>query len=366
MQPVLNFRSDTQTLPTREMLEAIQRAPLGDDVYDEDPTVAQLETLAAHMLGKEAALLVISGTMGNLCALMAHANPGDEILLDSESHIYCDEGGGMSSAAGLMPRVLESRKRVLDPDELRAAIRPRDLHHPTPRLLCLENTHNRSGGRVIPLEIQNRLCDVAHEHGLAVHLDGARIFNAAIALRVEAAAVAEHADSAMFCLSKGLSCPLGSVLIGSREFIAKADRCRKRIGGGMRQAGVIAACGLVALETMIDRLAEDHVNAWILADAVNKVPGLHVDLDSVQTNMVNVDHADTGLSTSEVLKRFQATGLIALGRPPRQFRLVTNRHHDLAAVEEAVHRIRTALAGIPIRRDKSAGSAQLAVAGSTS
>ncbi|HET6329107.1 MAG TPA: GntG family PLP-dependent aldolase [Planctomycetaceae bacterium] len=343
MKPLLNFRSDTQTLPTIEMLDAIRDAPLGDDTYDEDPTVTRLEELAAKMLGKEAALLVISGTMGNLCALMAHASPGDEVLLDAQSHIYAYEAGGIANVAGLMPLALSSHKGILDPDELQTAIRPPNLHHPTPRLLCLENTHNLSGGRVVPLRIQNRLCEVAHDHGLAVHLDGARIFNAAIKQGVPAAAVAQHADSIMFCLSKGLSCPLGSLLVGSREFIAKADHCRKRVGGGMRQAGIIAACGIVALENLIDRLADDHSHARVLAESVHAVPGLRVDLESVETNMVNVDHSDTGLTTPEILKRFQAAGLLASGRPPRQFRLVTNRHHDRAAVEEAVTRIRTAL-----------------------
>jgi threonine aldolase len=344
MQPVLNFRSDTQTLPTPEMLEAIQHAPLGDDSLHEDPTVSRLQEVAARMLGKEAAMLVISGTMGNLCALLAHASPGDEVLLDSQSHIHEYEVGGMAGVAGLMPRALVSRKGMLDPDDVRAAIRPPGLLYAMPRLLCLENTHNLSGGRVVPLALQNRLCDLAHEHGLAVHLDGARIFNAAIAQGVTAAAVAERADSVMFCLSKGLSCPLGSLLVGSREFIAKAERCRQRIGGNMRQAGVIAACGLVALETMIDRLADDHANASILANAVNEIPGLRVDLESVQTNMVYVDHGDTGLSTSEILGRFKAEGLLASPRPPRHFRLVAHRHHDRAAVDEAVRRIHKALA----------------------
>jgi threonine aldolase len=350
MTAVLNFRSDTQTLPTPEMLEAIRHAPLGDDTYDEDPTVTRLEQLAAKMLGKEAALLVISGTMGNLCALMAHANPGDEVLLDSQSHIYAYEAGGMANVAGLMPMALTSHKGMLDPDEVKAVMRPANLHHPVPRLLCLENTHNLSGGRVLPLETQNRLCQVAHERGLAVHLDGARIFNAAIQQDVSPAVVAQHTDSVMFCLSKGLSCPLGSVLVGSHDFIAKADHCRKRIGGGMRQAGVIAACGIVALENLVNRLADDHANARILAEAVNNVPGLRVDLESVETNMVNVDHSDTGLTTPEILSRFQSAGLLASGRPPRQFRLVTNRHHDRAAVDEAVRRIRTALAGVAVRR----------------
>jgi threonine aldolase len=277
---------------------------------------------------------------------MAHANPGEEVLLDAQSHIHEYEAGGMANVAGLMPRALASRKGVLDPDELRAAIRPPGLLHPIPRLLCLENTHNLSGGRVVPLALQNHLSDVAHERDLAVHLDGARIFNAAIAQRVTAAEVAERADSVMFCLSKGLSCPLGSLLVGSREFIAKAEHCRQRIGGAMRQAGVIAACGLVALETMISRLADDHANARILAEAVNDVRGLRVDLESVQTNMVNVDHSEAGLTTPEILARFKSAGLLASGRPPRQFRLVTNRHHDRAAVEEAVRRIRTSLAGV--------------------
>jgi len=347
---LLNFRSDTQTLPTAEMLEAIRHAPLGDDAYDEDPTVTRLEKLAAKMLGKEAAMLVISGTMGNLCALMAHANPGDEVILDFQSHIHEYEAGGMASVAGLMPRGLVSRKGVLDPDEVAAAIRRFNLLQPIPRLLCLENTHNLSGGRVVPLEVQNRLCQVAHEHGLQVHLDGARIFNAAIQQGVSAAAVAEHADSVMFCLSKGLSCPLGSLLVGGQEFIDKADHCRKRIGGGMRQAGVIAACGLVALESMVNRLADDHANARILAEAVNDVPGLRVDLESVETNMVNVEHSETGLATPEILSRFQSAGLLASDRPPRQFRLVVNRHHDRAAVEEAVRRIRAALVGVASRR----------------
>jgi threonine aldolase len=302
-----------------------------------------LEQLAAKMLGKEAALLVISGTMGNLCALMAHANPGDEVLLDSQSHIHELEVGGMAGVAGLMPRALVSRKGALDPDDVAAAIRPCGLLQPIPRLLCLENTHNLSGGRVVPLALQNHLCDVAHERGLAVHLDGARIFNAAIAQRVTAAEVAERADSVMFCLSKGLSCPLGSLLVSSRELIAKAERCRQRIGGNMRQAGVIAACGLVALESMVDRLADDHANARILAELVNDVPGLRVDMESVETNMVNVDHSATGLSTPEVLEQFKSAGLLASGRPPRQFRLVANRHHDRAAVEEAARRIRKAL-----------------------
>jgi threonine aldolase len=340
---VINLRSDTQTLPTEEMLEAIRHAPLGDDTYDEDPTVQKLETRAAEMLGKEAALLVISGHMGNLAALMAHANPGEEVVLDQESHIFYYEVGSMANVAGLMPMPVRSRGGKLDPDDLRAAIRKRNLHYPTPRLVCLENTHNRGGGTVTSLELHKELCKVAREHGLAIHLDGARIFNAAIKAGVPASFYAGHVDSVMFCLSKGLSCPLGSVLVGSREFIAKADRCRKRLGGGMRQAGIIAACGMVALEKMIDRLAEDHANAQVLARGLNETRGLHVDLEAVETNMVYADHSASGLSTDEVLARFKDAGVLASGRPPKHVRLVTHRHYDRAMIEEAVRRICTTM-----------------------
>lgn len=343
-QPALiNLRSDTQTLPTQEMLDAISRAELGDDTYGEDPTVKRFEALAAQKMGKEAALLVISGHMGNLSALMAHAAHGDEVLLDPESHIFYYEQGSMAGVAGLMPMPVPAHNGFLDPDEVRAAIRRKNLHYPVPRLLCLENTHNRSGGRAMPLELHVELCRVAHEHGLAVHLDGARIFNAAIRHGVSASSYAAHVDSVMFCLSKGLSCPLGSVIAGSRDFIARADRARKRLGGGMRQAGIIAAAGIVALETMIDRLAEDHANARLLACGLNQIPGLQVDPESVETNMVYVDHSRSEFTTDEVLSRFKAAGVLASGRPPKHVRLVTHRHYGRPDIEEALRRIRGAM-----------------------
>jgi len=343
---IINLRSDTQTLPTTEMLEAMHTAPLGDDTYDEDPTVQRFERLAAERMGKEAALLVISGTMGNLVSLMAHAGPGDEVILDPDSHIFYYEAGALAGVAGLMPMPVAGHDGMLDPDEVAAAVRKKNLHYPRPRLFCLENTHNRSGGRVTPLELHRRLCRVARQHGLAVHLDGARIFNAAIAAGVPPAAYTEDVDSVMFCLSKGLSCPLGSVVAGSREFIERADRARKRVGGGMRQAGVIAAAGIVALETMVERLAEDHANAKLLARGIGEIPGLRVDLRTVETNMVYVDHVGTGKSTDELLALLKRAGVLASGRPPRQVRLVTNRHHDQAAVEDALRRIRRAVEGI--------------------
>jgi threonine aldolase len=340
---VINLRSDTQTLPTPEMMAAIAAAPLGDDTYGEDPTVKKLEAMAAEMLGKEAAMLCISGNMANLACLMAHGGPGDEVIIDPDSHIHYYEVGGLASVAGLMPMAVPSRRGRLDPDEVRSAVRARNLHYPIPRVLCLENTHNRSGGRVTPLDLHNRLCDTAHDLGLTVHLDGARIFNAAIASGVPASAFAERADTLMFCLSKGLSCPLGSIALGSKEMIARADRARKRLGGGMRQAGVIAACGIVALETMVDRLADDHANALLLAEGINGIAGLRVDMDTVETNMVYVDHSATGLGTSEVLARLKGAGVLASGRPPAHFRLVTHRHYGADAIRDAVMRIAAAV-----------------------
>lgn len=342
---LINLRSDTQTLPTEAMLRAITTASLGDDTYHEDPTVARFEALAAARLGKDAALLVPSGHMGNLVALMVHAQPGDEVLLDRDSHIYYYEVGALANVAGLMPWPLTSSGGRLDPDELRAAIRGRDLHYPRPRLLCLENTHNRSGGRVIPVELHRVLCKIARAHGLRVHLDGARIFNAAIAAGVSVTEYTREVDSVMLCLTKGLSCPLGSVLAGSRAFIEQAERVRRRLGGGLRQAGIIAAPGIVALETMVERLAEDHHHARRLAEGIAEIPGLAVDLNAVDTNMVYVDHRGSGLDTKAVLALLQEAGVIASGRPPHQIRLVTHRHHDETTIDEALVRIHRAMVG---------------------
>jgi threonine aldolase len=341
---ILNFRSDTQTLPTEEMLEAMRNAELGDDVFGEDPTVNRLQEMSARMLGKQAALLVISGTMGNLVSLMTHASGlGGEVIVDPEAHVFYYEGGGLCSIAGWTPMPVASHAGLLDPDEVAAAIREPNIHYPSPRLLCLENTHNRSGGRVTPLDLHRKLCAVAKEHGLAVHLDGARIFNAAIAAGVAASDYAADADSVLFCLSKGLSCPLGSVIVGDGEFIERARYHRKRIGGGMRQAGIIAAAGIVALEKMIDRLADDHANAKLLARGVSEIPGLAVDVPSVETNMVNIDHTGTSLSTDEVVDKLKAAGVLVSGRPPKAIRMVTSRHTGKAEVEEATVRVRRAL-----------------------
>ena len=339
----INIKSDTQTLPTDEMFRAIATAQLGDDTYDDDPTVQKFEAMAAQRMGMQAAMLTISGNMANLAALMTHARHGDEVILDRESHIFYYEEGGLANIAGLMPMPVQSRNGMLDPEDLAAAIRSRNLHYPRPKLLCLENTHNRSGGRVIPPDLFKQLCDVARQHELAVHLDGARIFNAAIAACIEPTEYTRHVDSVMFCLSKGLSCPLGSVLCGSKAFIEQADFNRKRLGGGMRQAGVIAAPGIVALEKMVDRLADDHANAQYLAQQINQIARLTVNMACVETNMVYIDHTETGLTTGDVLKVFKSFGIIASGRPPAHVRFCTNRHHNRAVLDEVLRRLRLAM-----------------------
>ena len=341
--PIINVRSDTQTLPTPAMRKAIYDAVLGDDTYDEDPTVQEFEALAARMMGKDAALLVLSGNMGNLTALMAHASPGDEVLIDPESHIFYYEVGGLANIAGLMPMPVASHQGMLDPADVAAAIRRPNLHYPSTRLLCLENTHNRSGGRVVPLGLHQELCRVAHDHGLAVHLDGARIFNAAIAAGCEVSEYTRDVDSIQVCLTKGLGCPLGSFVAGSREFVDKVDRARKRLGGGMRQAGIIAAAGIYALTHNVTRLADDHRRAKTLARKMNEIPALSVDLTTVESNMVYIDHSATGLSSSEFAARLHTVGVIVSTRPPRHIRMCTNLHHDDAMVEEIDRRVRQSL-----------------------
>ena len=341
---ILNFRSDTQTLPTEEMLDAMRNAPLGDDVYGEDPPVCRLEGLAAEKMGMEAALLVASGTMGNLVSLMTHARKlGEAVLVDPSAHIFCNEGGGLAGIAGFMPLSLASNNGMIDPQSLETAIKKPDIHYATPRVLCLENSNNRSGGRVTPLDLHKQLCGIARKHGLAIHLDGARIFNAAVAAQIPVSEYAAEGDSIQFCLSKGLSCPVGSMIAGSAEVIEQARFHRKRGGGGMRQAGVIAAAGIVALEKMIDRLAEDHDNAKLLAAGANTISGLSVNMDVVETNIINRNHTGTGLSTNEVVTKLADVGVIVSPRAPVAIRMVTCRHTGKAEVEEAVSRMRDAL-----------------------
>jgi threonine aldolase len=343
----IDLRSDTVTRPTEAMYAAIATAPVGDDVMGEDPTVRRLEEAAAARLGKEAGLLLPSGTMANLAALMAHTRRGDEVILEAESHIFYYEAAGMAVAGSLMPRTLSGHHGALDPDEVAAAIRTEDVHFPRTGLVCLENTHNRAGGTVISLEQTRAVCAAAHAAGVPVHVDGARIFNAALALRVHAAALVADADSAMFSLSKGLSAPVGSVLVGSTAFIAAARRARKLLGGGMRQAGILAAAGLVALEQMVDRLGEDHAHARLLAERLAAVPGVAVDLATVQTNIVNFRTAPSGLEAPGFAARLRAHGVLAGARDAWTIRMVTHRHIGRDDVEAAAEAVRAVAAAAP-------------------
>lgn len=333
---IIDLRSDTVTLPTEEMLEAIRHAELGDDVFREDPTVNKLEQLAAEKMGKEAALLVTSGTQANLIALMSNTKRGDLVILEAESHIYWYEVGGISMIAGLLPWQVKSRAGAPTPEDVKAAIRPRDIHFPEPSLVCLENTHNRHGGTIITPNQIKAISEVAHAHGLKLYLDGARIFNAAVALQTDVKDFTRHVDNLMFSLSKGLCCPVGSVLVGTCEFIEKARKIRKILGGGMRQAGIIAAPGIVALETMIDRLAEDHRNARRLAEGIAKIDGIQIDLSRVQTNIVCFDVSGLGMSADVFVAKLKEKGVLALPMGENKVRLVTHRGIEREHVEKAV------------------------------
>jgi threonine aldolase len=335
----IDLRSDTVTLPTNAMRDAMRDAPVGDDVFAEDPTVNRLQELAAEMTGKKAALFVSSGTQGNLVSLMSHCQRGDEVIMEGQSHTYWSEQGGMASVAGLLPRLVESERGCPTSDALQAAIRSDDQHNPRSGLICIENTHNRHGGTVIRPEQMAAVEDVAHANGMPVHLDGARVFNAAIALGADVREITQHVDSLTFCLSKGLSAPVGSMVCGSREFIAKAHRARKVLGSGMRQAGIIAAAGIVALESMVDRLADDHANASRLALGLHEIPGVKIDLERVQTNMVYVDFEGTGVAGDALESELRQRGI--LSRPAYdRVRLVLHHGIDSADVDFVIDTIR--------------------------
>ena len=283
----VDLRSDTVTHPSEEMRRAMYEAELGDDVFGDDPTLNRLEAMAAERFGKEAAVFVASGTMGNLVSVLAHTTRGDEIILGNQSHIFRSEAGGSSVLGGISFHTVPNDARgMLDPDDVRAAIRPNDPHMPRTALVCLENTQNSCGGAALTQDDISSIADVAHENGLGLHIDGARIFNAAVALEAPVAELTREADSITFCLSKGLSCPVGSVIVGSADYIQEARRWRKMVGGGMRQVGVLAAAGIVALDSMVDRLAEDHANARKLAEGLAEVEGISIDPDALPTNLV--------------------------------------------------------------------------------
>ena len=325
MEPI-DLRSDTVTKPTPEMREAMARAEVGDDVYGEDPTVNRLQEMAAERMGKEAALFVASGTMGNLSSILAHCGRGDEAIVGDKAHTVLFEAGGISALGGVHSRQVPNQPDgSLALDDIRQAIRSDDAHHPISRLVALENTHNRCGGAALSAEYTRSVGELAHEHGLLLHIDGARIFNAAVALGVEARELAAPSDSVTFCLSKGLCAPVGSLVCGSKDFIARVHRVRKQLGGGMRQAGVLAAAGVVALESMVERLADDHRRARLLAQGLVTIPGLVLDPGTPKTNMLFCSLAEAvPLSAAQVAAALAERGVRVGVVTPRRFRLVTH------------------------------------------
>ena len=334
----IDLRSDTVTKPTPEMREAMAEAEVGDDVYRDDPTVNKLEELAADMLGKEAALFVPSGTMGNLLALLVHCQRGDEVIVGNQSHIYLNEAGGMAALGGIQACPLQNQPDgTLALDDILASIRSEDVHHPITRLICLENTQNICGGVPLTAEYTRQVGELARRNNLFLHIDGARIFNAAAAQNGPVKELVEPADSIMFCLSKGLAAPIGSMLVGTRKFISRARHLRKMLGGGMRQVGVVAAAGIISLEKMTKRLSEDHTRAKKLADGLRQVDGLIVDANSPYTNMVYLNLSEAvRIDARQVTQRMKEDGVLVDPESPRRFRLVTHYWIDDHAVEKTV------------------------------
>jgi threonine aldolase len=330
--PMIDLRSDTVTQPTEAMRRAMAAARLGDDVFGEDPTVYALEALAAKLTGKEAALFVPSGTMANLVSLLTHCGRGDEIILGDQAHIFYYEQGGSAQVGGIHPRTVPNRTDgTLDLGAVVQAIRPDDVHFPRTRLIVLENTHNRCSGAPLPPAYLQEAADLAAAHAIKIHVDGARIFNAAAALGVTVKALAQTANSLSFCLSKGLAAPVGSLVCSSADFIQRARRNRKVLGGGMRQAGVLAAAGIVALETMTDRLAEDHANARRLADGLHRLPGIEIDPARVRTNIVYARIKPPAPPAAEIVARLNAQNVKVLAIGPDQIRAVT--HHGITEAD---------------------------------
>lgn len=341
---VVDYRSDTITHPTDEMRDAMRDAIVGDDVYAEDPTVNELQALAAKKTGKEAALFVPSGTMGNEVAIGVHCPRSSELLTERESHIFLYETAGPASLWGVQVRTLEGRRGVFTPQQVAESVRdPKDAHEPRTALVTIENTHNLAGGTVWTATQTSAIARAAKEHGLRTHADGARLFNSAIAQDVSAASLVRDVDSVMFCLSKGLSAPVGSVLCGRREFIEEAWRVRKLLGGGMRQAGVLAAAGIVSLNKMVDRLRVDHENARRLASGLSKIPGLSVDLDAVQTNILFVDATRTRRDARELAVEWSKAGIRASALDARRIRFVTHRHITKEDVDWTLEELGSAL-----------------------
>ena len=324
---LVDLRSDTMTRPTPAMRKAMADADVGDDVFGEDPTIIKLEEMAAHRMGKEAAVFVASGTMGNLVSQLAHCGRGEEIILGNHSHTFFYEQGGTAAVGGIHPRTVPNQPDgTLALSEIEGAIRSDNIHFPRTRLIVLENTHNLCSGQPLDTGYIGAVGRIAQRHGLKIHVDGARIFNAAVALNVPVDKLVADADSVSFCLSKGLAAPVGSVVCGRQDFIAEARRARKVLGGGMRQAGVLAAAGVVALNEMVDRLAEDHVNARKLAEGLAEMPGLSIDPATIKTNIVYFEVNRKDMQAEQLATRLNAEGARMLPVGPGRLRAVTHYH----------------------------------------
>jgi len=333
---IIDLRSDTVTKPSAVMRRAMAEAEVGDDVYLEDPTVNRLQARAAEIFGREAGLFVPSGSMGNLTCIMAQAARGQEVVCEAAGHIYNYEMASMSAIGGVLPRVIPAEDGIMTWEQIAPAIREKSYYRPQTGLVALENTHNMAGGTVYPTRLAHKICDQAHEAGLKVHLDGARVFNAAVHLGQKVAEMTEKFDSVQFCLSKGLGAPIGSMIVGSKDFIERCRAIRKLLGGGMRQVGVVAAAGLVALEEGPKRLHIDHENAKLLAQGLAQIPRIRVRPEKVQTNIVIYDIGETGLDSSEFLKRLRQRNVLGGPVDARRVRMVTHLDADRGDIEQAL------------------------------
>jgi threonine aldolase len=337
---LVDLRSDTVTRPSPGMRQAMAEAEVGDDVFHEDPSVNRLEDMVAALYGKDAALYVASGTMANQIAIRAQTHHGDEIIMERTSHPFNSEAGALAALAGVQVNLVDGAHGIMDAEQIRAVVRSPNVHHAPTALICLENTHNRGGGSVWPLENIRAIREVARAAGVPMHLDGARLMNACVATGLTPKDYAQYFDSCTLCLSKGLGAPVGSLVIGAKEFIAKAHRFRKQFGGGMRQAGILAAAGIYALEHNVERLAEDHLNAKRLARGIAEIEGLAVDVNRVETNIVYFDVRQAGLSVPILLERLKAEGVLMLGTGPNSIRAVTHLDVSKDGIERAVKVLR--------------------------
>ncbi|MBS4540061.1 low-specificity L-threonine aldolase [Clostridium sp. D2Q-11] len=336
----IDFRSDTLTKPTEEMRKAMYNAEVGDDVYGEDPTINKLEKLASEIVGKESALFVPTGTMGNQLALLCHTDRGQEVILEDWAHIYRYEVGGLSFLAGLQARPIKSENGIMNPEDVRNAIvKDDDIHHSQTGLICMENTHNMAGGVVVPPSRMKEIFDIAKENNIPVHLDGARVFNAAVALGVDVKELTQYTDSLMFCLSKGLCSPVGSILAGEKKFIDKARRLRKMLGGGMRQGGILAAAGIISLTNMVERLSEDHTRIKELAEGLNKIKGVKINDETVQTNILMINVEDTPYSSNELVDKMKEEGILASSITNDIIRFVTHYYITDEDIEYTIEKL---------------------------